>query len=279
FDESSIVKSVYRPFTRKYLYFDKHFNGRTYQWFNIYGCSENKYIAIPGLSSPKDFHSIATNTIIDLNCLPAGSQCLPLYRYDEEGNRIDNITDWGLKQFQNHYKDTSITKEDIFHYTYAVLHNPEYRQKYEINLKREFPRLPFYDDFFQWVNWGMLLMDLHINYEIVTPYQLKRIDIPSEKSRSPKVKLKADKTKGKIILDDVTTLEGVPKEAWEYRLGNRSALEWILDQYKEKKIKDPTIAEKFNNYRFADYKEQVIELLQRVCTVSVKTMEIIQEMS
>ena len=93
------------------------------------------------------------------------------------------------------------------------------------------------------------------------------------------MKLKADKTKGKIILDDVTTLEGIPKEAWEYRLGNRSALEWILDQYKEKKIKDPTIAAKFNTYRFADYKEQVIELLQRVCTVSVKTMEIIQEMS
>lgn len=147
-----------------------------------------------------------------------------------------------------------------------------------MNLKREFPRLPFYNDFYQWVNWGMLLMDLHINYEVVTPYQLKRIDIPLEKSRSPKAKLKADKTKGKIILDDVTTLEGVLKEAWEYRLGNRSALEWILDQYKEKKIKDPTIAAKFNNYRFADYKEQVIELLQRVCAVSVKTMDIIQQM-
>ena len=206
-------------------------------------------------------------------------QCLPLYHYDEEGNRIDNITDWGLEQFQTHYKNFAIAKEDIFYYTYAVLHNPEYRQKYEINLKREFPRLPFYDDFYQWVNWGMLLMDLHINYENVTPYQLKRIDIPLEKPRSPKVKLKADKTNGKIIIDDITSVKGVPKEAWEYRLGNRSALEWILDQYKEKKIKDPTIAEKFNTYRFADYKEQVIDSLLRVCTVSVKTMGIIQAMS
>ncbi|MCC5627359.1 hypothetical protein LC613_03945 [Nostoc sphaeroides CHAB 2801] len=82
---------------------------------------------------------------------------------------------------------------------------------------------------------------------------------------------------GTIILDDVTTLEGVPKIAWEYRLGNRCALEWILDQYKEKKPKDPTIAEKFNTYCFADYKEQVIDLLQRVCTVSVETMQIIQQ--
>jgi predicted helicase len=91
--------------------------------------------------------------------------------------------------------------------------------------------------------------------------------------------LKADKNKGVIILDDVTTLTGVPDIAWEYMLGNRSALEWILDQYKEKKPKDPTIAEKFNTYRFADYKEQVVELLMRVCTVSVETMNIIKEMS
>ena len=123
-------------------------------------------------------------------------------------------------------------------------------------------------------------MDLHINYETVTPYPLKRIDISCADiaMQRLKAKLKADKDKGSIILDESTTLECIPKIAWEYRLGNRSALEWILDQYKEKKPKDPTIAEKFNNYRFADYKEQVIDLLQRVCTVSVETMKIIQEM-
>lgn len=73
-------------------------------------------------------------------------------------------------------------------------------------------------------------------------------------------------------------LEGVPSVAWDYKLGNRSALEWVLDQYKEKKPKDPTIREKFNTYRFIDYKEQVIDLLQRVCTVSVETMKIIAAM-
>lgn len=93
-----------------------------------------------------------------------------------------------------------------------------------------------------------------------------------------KVKLKADKENGSIQLDERTTLSGIPAIAWDYKLGNRSALEWILDQYKEKKPKDPTIAEKFNTYRFADYKEQVIDLLQRVTTVSVETMQIIGEM-
>ena len=98
------------------------------------------------------------------------------------------------------------------------------------------------------------------------------------RSTTPKAKLKADKTEGKIILDTETTLEGIPTVAWDYKLGNRSALERILDQYKEKKPKDPTIAKLFNTYKFADYKEQVIDLLQRVCTVSDRTMEIIQQM-
>ena len=81
-----------------------------------------------------------------------------------------------------------------------------------------------------------------------------------------------------IQLDDYTSLSNIPLQAWDYKLGNRSALEWVLDQYKEKKLKDPTIAEKFNTYRFADYKEQVIELLMRVCTVSVETMKIVEAM-
>ncbi len=176
------------------------------------------------------------------------------------------------------YEDEAITKLEIFHYTYAVLHNPAYREKYELNLKREFPRIPFYDNFRQWADWGRQLMDLHINYETIEPYALKRIDIPSVSKTSPKVKLKADRDKGIITLDADTSLHNVPCEAWEYKLGNRSALEWILDQYKEKKPKDKTIAEKFNTYRFADYKEQVIDLLQRVCTVSVETMKIIKQM-
>ena len=84
-------------------------------------------------------------------------------------------------------------------------------------------------------------------------------------------KYEADKAAGIIIPDNRTELRGIPAEAWNYKLGNRSAMEWILDQYQEKKPKDPTIAEKFNDYRFADYKDQVIDLLMRVCVVSVQT--------
>jgi predicted helicase len=93
-----------------------------------------------------------------------------------------------------------------------------------------------------------------------------------------KPRLKADRENGIIELDEQTTLTGVPKEAWEYKLGNRSALEWVLEQYKEYKPSDPTIAEKFDTYCFADYKEKVVDLLKQVCAVSVKTVEIIKQM-
>ncbi len=174
----------------------------------------------------------------------------------------------------------AITKENIFHYVYAVLHNPAYKAKYEQNLKRDFPRIPFYDDFWKWAKAGKELMELHLNYEQVQPFELERIEKPETEfthfrgTGGYKAKLKANKLTGEIIIDEKTTLTGIPKTAWEYKLGNRSALEWILDQYKESKSRDGTIEEKFNTYKFTDYKEKVIELLNKVCTVSVESMKI-----
>jgi len=163
-----------------------------------------------------------------------------------------------------------------------VLHDPVYREKYALNLKREFPRIPFYADFWQWADWGKALMELHIGYEAVTPYRLVRTDVHDEKARkaglAPKAMLKADKEVGAIRLDSETALTGIRAEAWNYKLGNRCALEWILDQYKEKTPKDPTIREKFNTYRFADYKEKVVDLILCVTTVSVETQKIVEAM-
>jgi predicted helicase len=217
----------------------------------------------------------------------AGTVCLARSRH-KNGQALDNITDWSLEQFRKHYQPGKskpkppITKEAIFHYVYGVLHDPVYREKYAINLKREFPRIPFYADFWKWSDWGEELMNLHIGYETVAPAQLKRIDIPDEGGRksgvAPKALLKPDKEGGRILIDGETTLSGIPLEAWKYQLGNRTALEWVLDQYKERKPKDPTIRAKFDTYRFADYKEKVIDLLARVTTVSIRTVGIVDEM-
>ena len=195
----------------------------------------------------------------------------------------DNTTDWALAQFTAHYGNKAdITKDDIFAYVYGILHDPVYRQTYALNLKREFPRIPFYPDFKRWRDWGQSLLDLHIGYEAATPFPLLRTDVPDEKARAadqtPRVILKANRDNGIIVIDTETQLSGVPTSAWDYTLGNRSAIDWVLDQHKEKKPRDPIIREKFNTYRFADHKERVIDLLMRVVTVSVRTVDIVEAM-
>lgn len=250
-----------------------------------------------GAGMDKPFSAISSSMIIDVQALP-NCQCVALYRFDSNGNKSDNITDWALKQFQEQYKNKKLTKEDIFYYVYGVLHNPAYRKKYEQNLKREFPRIPFYEDFKVWRDWGKKLMELHVNFEKTRPFKLERIDRAKTKpvrrgkdgtdhqlpdanlsADAPKPRLKADKDQGTIEIDEETSLSGIPAEVWEYKLGNRSAVEWVLEQYKESKPKDPTIREHFNTYRFADYKEQVIELIGKVTTVSVETVKIVRLMS
>ncbi len=155
----------------------------------------NRAISVVRLAKP--ISALAVERSADLHFSVHGSRCVRsarLYRYDDGGNRIDNITDWSLAQFKKHYqpgrgkKASPITKEAIFHYVYAVLHDPLYREKYAQNLKREFPRIPLYGDseatFWQWAAWGEALMALHIGYEPVEPFALKRTDVPDEKARA-----------------------------------------------------------------------------------------------
>ena len=281
----TITKIEYRPFVKQYFWYNPLFIQRNYQWGNSYRVNEkNIFLVINSPGNTKDFHCFSSKSICDLH-LTGDSQSLPFFRYDSNNEKTENITEWGLQQFTTHYKDKKITKEDIFHYVYAVLHHPAYRKKYELNLKREFPRIPFYENFWQWAAWGEQLMKLHIDYEKAEPFPIKLVTLSQptgqagqSKGDTPKPKLKANKETGVIVLYENTELHGIPAAAWDYKLGNRSALEWILDQYKESKPKDPTIAEKFNTYKFADYKEQVIDLLMRVCTVSVETMKIVNAM-
>ena len=283
FHKENLIYYLYRPFYKIFFYSEKKLSDRlTSNHIAIFDenlSSKNIVISFSGVGSSKSFSTLVTNILFSMDLLEK-TQCLPLYRYDKSGVLIDNITNWGFQQFVEHYHDDAITKFNIFNYIYAVLHNPSYRQKYELNLKREFPRIPFYDNFHQWAHWGERLMNLHIHYENAEPYPLRLIqtNVRANLLVCPKPKLKAIKTKGVIILDEQTELHDIPQEAWNYQLGNRSALEWIIDQYQEKRPKDPTIAKLFNTYRFADYKEQVIELLKRVCTVSIETMRIIKEM-
>ena len=308
FAKDFIQSALYRPFVKTHLYFQKQLNEMQYLQREFFGVNQKNTAMLLDLGGSKPFSAIGCDLLPDYH-VNGDSICFPLFRY-ELGQRLENITDWALKQFKAYYaqaasseqraasseqraassdgdmapkrKFPAITKEAIFHYCYAVLHDPLYREKYAQNLKREFPRIPFYAGFWQWADWGEALMQLHIGYEQVAPFALARTDTPDAKARaaglSPKAILRADPAAGSIALDSETTLRGIPAQAWTYRLGNRSALDWVLDQYKEKKPKDPTIREMFDTYRFADHKEKVIDLLARVTTVSVETVRMTEAM-
>lgn len=296
FDKRYVRPYSYRPFVSMHTYFQPVFTHRFYMQGRIFPVLEkdaNQYLSFIGDATDKPFSVLSGDELPDLNYLSAaaaGTKVFPFWVYTPDGQRIENITDWALKQFTTNYAAETgkgkaarkVTKEAIFHYCYAVLHDPVYREKYAQNLKREFPRIPFYADFWRWTAWGEALMQLHIGYETVEPFALIRTNEPDAKVRaaglSPKALLRSHMAAGTIELDSETTLRGIPAQAWHYKLGNRCAIDWVLDQYKERKPKDPTIREKFDTYRFADYKEKVIDLLMRVTTVSVETCKVVEAM-
>lgn len=286
------VRAHYRPFTSLAYYWEPTFSDRlTGNHFELFGSdlrAETRCIAVSAPGKAAHFRTLASDRICDWHFM-GDTRLFGASRFSADGQRHDNITDWALKQFTSRYKAgpgkrlPEPTKEGIFHYVYAVLHDPAYRETYAQNLKRDFPRIPLHGalraDFWHWAELGRALMDLHIGYERVEPWPLQRTDVPDAKARaagqSPKCLLKAEPEASRILVDSETTLTGVPPEAWAYRLGNRSAIDWVLDQHKEKKPKDPTIREKFDTYRFADHKERVIDLLARVVRVSVETQRIV----
>jgi predicted helicase len=280
FDITRIRRSLYRPLTSSYLYFDACLVERRLQFPIIYPNSqteaENQVICVSGLG-----HDIFRCQIADCiaehkysNSANSGTQCFPFYTYHEDGsNRKENITDWALNEFRSHYKNNSITKWNIFHYVYAVLHHPTYRTRYATNLKRELPRIPFAPEFHAFAQAGKRLAELHVDYEKQPEYPLEMIENPNVPLDWQVEKMRLSKDKTQIIYNDFLTLSGIPAEAFQYRLGNRSALDWVIDQYQVSTDKRSGIT---NDPNRTDDPQYIVRLIGQIITVSLETMKIIR---
>ena len=277
FSQEKARTSLYRPFAKLNFYFDRMMNQRVYVFPSIFPTSEteqeNRVICVSGLGSNKPFQTLMASLIPCFDILEK-TQCFPFYTYDEDGgSRRENITDWALEQFRTHYRGETITKWDIFHYVYGLLHHPDYRERYEANLKRDLPRLPFGSDFWGFAKAGQRLGEIHIGYETVPEYQLEFIEnreVPLD-WRVEKMKLSKDKTQ--LVYNDFLTLDGIPAKAFEYRLGNRSALEWVINQYCVKTDKRSGIV---NDPNRADDPQYIVRLIGQVIAVSLETVEIVE---
>ena len=278
FTDAKTRQSLYRPFTKSNLYFDRVMNDRVLAFPVIFPTlereMENIVICVAGYGR-KEFSVLVSGSIPDLNLYADPQQSFPFYTYDEDGtNRRENITDWALAEFRTYYKDDTITKWDIFHYNYGLLHHPAYREKYEANLKRDLPHIPFATDFWGFAKAGARLANLHVNYESQPEYdKLKFIQSPDVPLNWRVEKMKLSKDKTQLVYNDFLTLDGIPEKAFDYRLGNRSALEWIINQYCVKIDKRSGIV---NDPNRADDPQYIVKLIGKVITVSLETVKVVE---
>jgi predicted helicase len=286
YDGAKLREYLYRPYVASHLFFDRILNEEVYNLESILptGRANNILLCVTGPGSEKPFLTLVSALLPDFHLVGAasGTQCFPFYTYDENGtNRRENITDWALEQFRSHYADKSITKWDIFHYIYALLHHSEYRGRYAANLRRELPRIPFVsgnsgakdsDVFRSFVETGKRLAEIHVHYEKQPEYKLKKIEKPGKKLDYCVTKMRLSKDKTQIVYNDFLTLSGIPPETFEYRLGNRSALDWVIDQYQVSTDKRSGIT---NDPNRADDPQYILRLVGQVITVSLETVKLV----
>jgi len=278
FSKTFFRQSLYRPFSKILIYFEAVFVDRQGKFPKIFPLKEtemeNKVICVSGYGR-KPFAILMVDAISDLNFYGDPQQCFPFYTYFEDGtNRTENITDWALNHWQQHYQDKIITKLSILYYVYALLHHPHYREKYAQNLKRELPRLPLAPKFWDFAHAGEQLADLHLNYEQAKLYPLEEIENPKYPFSLEVEKMRLSKDKSQLIYNKFLTLKGIPKKAFDYKLGNRSALDWIINQYRIKTDKRSGIV---NNPNREENEYGIIELIKKIITVSLETQRIVEE--
>ena len=278
FSPEKVRTSLYRPFTKSHLYFDRMMNECVYVMPSIFPTpdteKENRAICVSGIGSGRPFQTLMT-TLIPFDDTLEKTQCFPFYTYAEDGSeRRENITDWALAAFRAHYGDENITKWDIFNYTYGLLHHPAYRETYADNLKLDLPHIPFAPDFWGFAEAGAQLAELHVNYESSPEYAglqpIENRELPIDYRVAKKMKFSADKTA--LRYNDFLTIGGIPSAAFAYRLGASSALEWVVNQYHVKTHKRSQLLSDPNR---VDDDEYIVRLIGQVVEVSVRTVGII----
>lgn len=309
FEAECRIPSLYRPFTKQWLYFNRRFNEMVYQMPRIFpdAVAENVVIQLSGAGSRSGFSTIVASHIPSLDTIEKG-QCFPLYLYDEAAQasddglfagpsgdglrRRDAITDAGLAHFTSAYPGEAISKEDLFYYIYGLLHSPDYRERYADNLSKELPRIPRVRsaaDFWHFSKAGRDLAALHLNYETVDKYPLtidSKGPLTGADYRVEKMKFakKKDPDTGKsvndrsiVIYNSKITLRGIPEAAWGYVVNGKAALDWVMERQAVRVDKASGIVNDANDWATETMgnAKYPLELFQRVVTVSLETQRIV----
>ncbi|MBI3440865.1 MAG: DEAD/DEAH box helicase [Proteobacteria bacterium] len=299
--KGALNKSLYRPFTKQWVYYDKMFNHRVGQMQSIFPDEDtsNLGILVSGIGARAGFSAIVTNAMPDLEVVEKG-QCFPLYLYEDEedsdgglfaGNstgRKDGITDAGLAHFKAAYPGVEkISKEDVFYYIYGLLHSEGYREKYADNLSKQLPRIPCVKkaaDFWAFSKAGRALADLHVGYESAKPYDVTLETggrkLGEKEYYVTKMKFTTKGDKSTVVYNDYITIRDIPVEAYDYVVNGKPALEWVMERQGVKNDKDSGIVNDANLYAIETVGDAAysLKLFQRVITVSLETLKIVRSL-
>ena len=297
--------STYRVFSKQWVYFGRDYNAYINQMPQIFPKKEmkNKVIIISGASNQSGvFTAYMSDSLPDLNIIQA-SQCFPLKLYEkiddnvagglfatqkgENGYHVkDGITNAGLEHFKDAYPNEPISKEDIFYYTYGLLHSEDYRSRFADNLSKQLPRIACVKktaDFWAFVGAGRQLGALHVDYETIEPYPVTIEGKPQSDVDYYVTKMKfgkkgKEKDKTTVLYNEHITIKDIPLEAYDYIVNGKAALDWVMDRQCVKTDKKSGITNDANLYatETVGNAKYPLELFKRVITVSIETMKIVK---
>ena len=294
FSPENVREVAYRPFVKQWLYGDYTFSQAPGQTRDIFPSptSENRVICVSGVGSTKPFSTLVVDAMPDLHFMAFG-QCFPRFRYekragtqaglpgfDEDQERVDNITDTSLRAVRVRYGDNTITKDRIFDYVYGVLHAADYRERFATDLAKGLPRVPLSSDFHAFADAGRALSDLHVGYERCAEYPLTLESSGDGHPRPEHLRLGRramrfkDDEKTVLELNEHAKLTGIPGEAHEYQVNGRTPLEWFIDRYRIVQDRESGIVNDPNGW--FEQPEDLIAAIRRIVHVSVETSRILR---
>ncbi len=277
FSQEKISVSLYRPFNKQYFYYERELAWSFCSMKKIFPDKSARNVVI-NTSVGKVFSALISSEIPCCDLL-FHNQAYPLYYYDDLGNRYNAISGYALNLFRRHYKDNSITEEEIFYYIYAILHHKGYLKKYKNSLAKEAPRIALSEDFKELSTLGKELAELHLNYENGEMHDsVKYTTLMSAEVEGyyDVVQMKKDKKGDRIIYNHHITITQIPKKAFDYVVNGKSAINWVIERYSITTDKDSLIENNPNHYAGGKY---VFELLCRVIKLSVKSVDLIEKIS
>ncbi|GAA7910601.1 hypothetical protein JP0496_08630 [Helicobacter pylori] len=275
--EKRVRLSLYRPFNKQWLYWDKDWINRQRRFSKIFPNKSAQNVVInTGVGNGKDFSALVSDFISD-NSLISPNQAYPLYYYDDLGNRYNAISGYALNLFRRHYQDNAIVEEEIFYYIYAIFHHKGYLEKYKNSLAKEAPRIGLSEDFKELSALGKELAKLHLNYEggeMHASVEYKTLMNAEEKGYYDVETMK--KIGDRIHYNHHIAITKIPKKAFDYVINGKSAIDWVIERYQKTTDKDSLIENNPNDYAGGQY---VFELLCRVIKLSEKSVDLIEKIS